>query len=617
MTVQHFSIDLDVPGSEVMHALATLSQERTEADASRFYLVMAQLCQSPCLWVMDADGQVNHVGLAAEMTLDFEACQEQARQLREKLEGRPLVYEPCRVQPSLLQKPYLYLMKFRDGALALLLDHHEEQRFHEMIVRSQLIKHLPLSWEEAAKAKQAEFMDDRVLDVLKVFDLVLSQKQFKLAVLTFVNDVAQRWGATRVSLGWKKGSFVELMAISQMESFDHYSAMAKDLKDVFEETADQELRVMVSKASHEQSGEDLMEVVNHQHQKLLRKNDLQQVFSLPMVYHDQVVAVVCVEMAEKTIDAKLMDLAEITVHHVCPWLEELRLRERWWFQRLRDSGMAALKWCLGPRHTLMKASALLLSCLLFCSVFMSSMFYVEATGALETDQVAFISAPFHGYVKKVGFHSGDPVSAGQVLLEMDQEEMLLKQLEEQANALRFSKEAEKYRSKRDLVSMKVAQARLAQAEAELQRIDYYLNLAKVKSNLDGIVVEGSKEELQGAPVSKGDLLLKVVNPTELYVSLKVNERDVDHLKEGAKAHMVLLSQPGKEIALAIDKWIPVAQADSQEGNVFTLKASLRDELESWWRPGMSGVVKIEVAEKPWIWLLFHRTVDSLRYSLWL
>ena len=55
----------------------------------------------------------------------------------------------------------------------------------------------------------------------------------------------------------------------------------------------------------------------------------------------------------------------------------------------------------------------------------------------------------------------------------------------------------------------------------------------------------------------------------------------------------------------------------QEGNVFMLRAELLEPPQDWWRPGMSGVAKVEAGDRRIIWLLTHRLVDYLRLKLWL
>jgi hypothetical protein len=38
--------------------------------------------------------------------------------------------------------------------------------------------------------------------------------------------------------------------------------------------------------------------------------------------------------------------------------------------------------------------------------------------------------------------------------------------------------------------------------------------------------------------------------------------------------------------------------------------------ENWWRPGMTGLCKLEAHKHSLFWILTHRTVDFLRMKFW-
>jgi hypothetical protein len=38
--------------------------------------------------------------------------------------------------------------------------------------------------------------------------------------------------------------------------------------------------------------------------------------------------------------------------------------------------------------------------------------------------------------------------------------------------------------------------------------------------------------------------------------------------------------------------------------------------EEWWRPGMTGICKINAGDRSLLWILTHRTVEFLRMALW-
>ena len=54
----------------------------------------------------------------------------------------------------------------------------------------------------------------------------------------------------------------------------------------------------------------------------------------------------------------------------------------------------------------------------------------------------------------------------------------------------------------------------------------------------------------------------------------------------------------------------------EEGSVFLVRCELPEGHASWWRPGMTGVAKLNAGEHSLLWIFTHRTVDFLRLNLW-
>ncbi|MDY0043072.1 MAG: hypothetical protein RBS82_00255, partial [Syntrophales bacterium] len=92
--------------------------------------------------------------------------------------------------------------------------------------------------------------------------------------------------------------------------------------------------------------------------------------------------------------------------------------------------------------------------------------------------------------------------------------------------------------------------------------------------------------------------------------------DIDLIKEGAKGELILVSKPEDVFDITLEKIIPMAEVDQREGNVFVVKAEIENNMQPWWRPGMSGIAKIDAGEKKIIWILTHRLVDFLRMFFW-
>jgi hypothetical protein len=66
----------------------------------------------------------------------------------------------------------------------------------------------------------------------------------------------------------------------------------------------------------------------------------------------------------------------------------------------------------------------------------------------------------------------------------------------------------------------------------------------------------------------------------------------------------------------VETVIPVASVKDQSGPQFLLKARLEQDAAIWWRPGMTGVAKIDNGSRNAFWVVGHGLVDRLRLWLW-
>ena len=128
-------------------------------------------------------------------------------------------------------------------------------------------------------------------------------------------------------------------------------------------------------------------------------------------------------------------------------------------------------------------------------------------------------------------------------------------------------------------------------------------------------MEGSLDELLGAPVRKGDVLFKVARIEKMYAELKVSERDIHELAEGATGEIALVSRPDQKFPVRVQRIDPVAVTE-EEGNIFLIRALFPEKVAGWWRPGMSGIAKISVGKRNIFWIITHRTIDFLRIFFW-
>ena len=296
-------------------------------------------------------------------------------------------------------------------------------------------------------------------------------------------------------------------------------------------------------------------------------------------------------------------------------LGDLKYNDRWFGARMASSTRAFFGKLLGAEHTFAKLTGILVCAALAFLIFGTMQYRVEASGIVKTDVLAYLPAPFDGYIKDVNVTVGSSVNKAAPLMSLDTRELLLEESNAIANQNRYAVESEKARAQNALADMKVARALEAQAKTRLKLVRHRIEHAQVRAPFDGIVVEGDLEEMLGAPVRKGDILLKVALIEKMFVELKVNERDIHEITLDRAGEIAFVSRPDLKFPVRVKRIDPVAIAE-EDGNMFMVRAEFQGNIEPWWRPGMSGVAKINVGRRNLLWVLTHRTVDFLRILLW-
>jgi multidrug resistance efflux pump len=276
-----------------------------------------------------------------------------------------------------------------------------------------------------------------------------------------------------------------------------------------------------------------------------------------------------------------------------------------------------LSWWLGVNDTLMKFAIIVVFVTFIVISTVDMRYKIESLGALTTDNISFVSAPYDSTVYKVEVHSGDLVKKESPLLVLDTKELYLKYTEALADVSRYFLEEQKARGANKLADMQIANAKMNQAVATQQRLEYYLKQSNVTSPIEGVIVEGDYEELLGKPVSKGDMLFKIAQLSDFYLTLNVSEEYINEVEVGSTGEFVFLGKTAEKIAFSVEKIIPIANVDGSKSNSFILKAVLHKSANSWWRPGMSGIAKIDAGDRKIIWVLTHKLVDFLRLFFWI
>jgi len=130
-----------------------------------------------------------------------------------------------------------------------------------------------------------------------------------------------------------------------------------------------------------------------------------------------------------------------------------------------------------------------------------------------------------------------------------------------------------------------------------------------------VIVTGDLTQSLGAPVKRGDLLYEVAPAQQYRLRLKVDERDITGLALGQRGAVRLASLPGSELDFEVGRITPVS-ATEEGKHFFYVEAHLDGVDQGQLSPGMTGIARVHVGERSYLWIWFHRAFDRARLWYW-
>jgi multidrug resistance efflux pump len=470
------------------------------------------------------------------------------------------------------------------------------------------VNDLPAQFRLQQSAFEALKNQNRLAEILDLLVLVNAQKRFVAAAMTVCNELSSRYRCDRVSLGWCKKGTIKITAMSHTDQFEKKMSAVQQLELAMEEAFDQESEIVLPNKPGAKA-------ITRDSEEYAKASDVRFLATLPVRVRDEISAVVTLERAtEEFTEGELRHL-RIMLDQTSPRLSDIRRRDRWFGVRFADWLRELLARFLGYKHTWAKALGIAgaLALLFICVV--PVRYRVDSPMILRTDDITYVTAPFDGYIDSVGVRAGDLVKAGGMLLSLDTKDLLLEQAGLMAEKNRQEREVEKSRAAGELAEMLIAQARRDQAVAKLETNEFRISQASILSARDGVVIEGDQAEKLGSPVKLGEILFKIGSIRNIYAEAKVSENEIQNVADAAEGQIALASRPQDPFDVAVEVIEPSA-VPTQKDNAFNVRCRFRDSIPDWFRPGMTGVSKLNAGRRTLFWIISHRTLDFLRLKLW-
>lgn len=478
--------------------------------------------------------------------------------------------------------------------------------------------------------------------VLEALSLTRGHEDFSRSATALCDLAASQFGA-QVSLGWVRGHYVKLRAVSGMATPEKGTEMAENHEKAMEETLGAAREICLD-GTEPQSGAELF---SRNHRRLALATASESLLSVPVTLslpgagrsrpglasclspadppviepvgsqgEQQIVGLLMLSRARgHFLDHEIL-AARLLGMNLGAILEPLYQRERWFGARMarwlgqRLSPIALFESPLRALGLVGGAALALWLCLGTLEYQVSAPFMIRAR------REALVPALRDGFVTGVLVQTGDRVSQGQALVTMDTLDLEIQRQECQAEIQRFREECSKALSENRLGDMEIASARQRQSQARLEAVNYQIRESTLVSPLGAVVLDDMKMSTRiGAPLSRGLEVMRLGAIDDLLAELRVREWDFHYLKQGQSVRLQFLGQPGQDFGFQVESISPAASQD-QEGAYFLLNARPQGEAKQWWRPGMTGMGRIAAGTRSPLWIATHRLIDWLALRMW-
>jgi RND family efflux transporter MFP subunit len=432
---------------------------------------------------------------------------------------------------------------------------------------------------------------------------LLGSQPLAQAASALCREFAGTLGFERVSLGLATRAGVNLLALSHAAESGQCQGLSQALTTAMQEAIDQNVSIV-----YPLPPEAPPRIVQAHAQLAARGPGA--LLSVPLISAGEMIGCLCCERRRAVTTDELRAIEPLACM-LAPLLSLKQRAELGWSAR----ASAALRsyWGGSERRTRRLAWLGGLAALVALAMFPVG-HRIGAPARLEGETQRVLAAPSDGYLRAAHVRPGDVVSAGQLLAELAQQDLLLQNRKWEAELNQHQNSAAAALARADRSQYAIAQGRAAEAGAQLELARAQLARSQLIAPIDGLVIQGDLSQALGAPVQRGDVLLTLAPRDAFRLIVEVDERDIGGVVLGQGGQLALSALPGERLDFTVSRISPMAL--TLEGRTaFEIEAAF-GQPPAGLRPGLSGVAKIDVGTRSLGWVATHRIGDWLRMATW-
>ena len=434
---------------------------------------------------------------------------------------------------------------------------------------------------------------------------LLSQATLREAGTAWVRTLADTFAFDRVALGLCRHGDWSTDALTSGPAIGAGTPAFDRLRRAWSEALDQSATIVFPEtrnAAHPR--------ITLAHSRL-QANPAAGLATLPLVAAGRQIGALTVERHAGPVTAPEVDTLEHLACLAAPVLQLMQLNQRGTVERLRDT-LHQLWTDHGHRQA--RRGAAVAALLLAAAVLVPLPWQIGGHARLEGAVQRVLVAPADGFLRKVNARPGETVKAGQVVVELADQDLQLEQQRWQSALAQHENAYAAANAHADRTQQVIHQSRVAEAEAQLALVQMKLERGRIAAPFDGLVVQGDLSQSLGAPLNQGAELMTLAPLGQFRVIVEVDERDIASVAVGQSGSLALSALPWDTLPLRVVRITPIA-TPLEGRNVFEVEAQLLAPGATL-RPGLQGSAHIVVGRSPWLVSASRRLVDSARLAWW-
>ncbi len=451
---------------------------------------------------------------------------------------------------------------------------------------------------------------------VNAFSAALAQNSLAACATSIANELVNRHCEQAV-IGVRQGHSIRPVAWSGTVEIKQRSALVKQVAAAMDEAADQYATLQYP-GTNDQTANAGVPRIAVAHARLSTTGSYGSLVTIPLIVSAEqrqaVGAITLLRTQNHRWRAQELADLEQAATFIAPLLElKQRSHESLW-QRTTREFKERLRALREPGHTGSKIAALSVVAGLVALAAIPVTINASAEARLEGVVQRGVAAPLDSFVKEVFVHPGDAVNEGQLLLTLADQDLQDQQRQLESELARHRSEHAEAFALQDRVKMVIAQARADEAEAALSLVNQQIDRTRITAPFAGIVIEGDLQQRIGAPIKRGETLLKLSPTTGYRIVLYVEDSDIDAIHTGLRGELAVSAMPLAALNIEIERITPLASY--QDGrNVYEVQARLLSSVPGL-RPGLEGIAKLPIRNESLLAAGTRKVFSWLRFKLW-